>query len=133
MVVLPVFLLSKSVENLTYGSSIYVTVRDIASLASSQFPTAHKHALVTPILKKPSLDPAQLNNYRPISNLSFLSKLLERSVASQISSYFSTNDLFPPLQSAYRPRHSTETALLKITNDALTAADQGMVNSVECC
>lgn len=101
-----------------------------ASLASSQFPTAHKHALVTPILKKPSLDPAQLNNYRPISNLSFLSKLLERSVASQISSYFSTNDLFPPLQSAYRPRHSTETALLKITNDALTAADRGMVTVV---
>jgi len=63
-----------------------------ASLASSQFPTTHKHALVTPILKKPSLDPAQLNNYRPISNLSFVSKLLERSVASQISSYFSTKN-----------------------------------------
>jgi len=66
-----------------------------ASLASSQFPTAHQHAVVTHILKKPSLDPAQLSNYRPLSNLSFVSKLLERLVVSQISSYFSTNDLFP--------------------------------------
>ena len=101
-----------------------------ASLVSSQFPTAHKHALVTLIQKKPSLDPAQLSNYRPMSNLSFVSKLLERSVASQILSYFSTNDLFPPLQSAYKPRHSTETPLLKITNDALIAADQGIVTVV---
>ena len=101
-----------------------------ASLVSCQFPTAHKHALVTPILKKPSMDPAQLSNYRPISNLSFVWKLLERSVASQMSTYFSYNDLFPPLQSAYRPRHSTETALLKIVNDALLAADQGMVTIV---
>jgi len=83
-----------------------------ASLVSSQFPTAHKHALVTPILKKPSLDPAQFSHYRPTSNLSFVSKLLKRSFASQISSYFGTNDLFPSLQSVYRPRHSTETALL---------------------
>jgi len=59
-----------------------------------------------------------------------VSKLLERSVASQISTYFSTNDLFPPLRSAYIPRHSTETALLKITNDVLMAADQGMVTVV---
>ena len=51
-------------------------------------------------------------------------------VASQISSYFNTNDLFPPLQSAYRPRHSIETALLKITDYALIAADQGMVTLV---
>ena len=101
-----------------------------ASLVSSQFPTAHKHALITTILKKPSLDPAQLSHYRPISNLSFVSKLLERLVASQISSYFNTNDLFSPLQSAYRPRHSTEKALLKVINDASIAADQGIVTVV---
>ena len=101
-----------------------------ASLALSKFPTEHKHAVVTPMLKKPSLDPAQLSNYRPISNLTFVSKLLERSVTSQISSYFSTYDMFPSLQSTCRPRHSTETALLKITNDVLVAADQGMVTVV---
>jgi len=74
--------------------------------------------------------PRLLSNYRPISNLSFVSKLIERSVASQISTYFSTNDLFPPLQSAYRPRHPTETTNYKITNDVLMAADQGMVTVV---
>ena len=57
-------------------------------------------------------------------------KLLEWSVANQISTYFSCNDLFPPLQSAYRPKHSTETALLKIVNKALLVADQGMVTIV---
>ena len=76
------------------------------------------------------MDPAQLSNYRPISNLSFVSKLLERTVASQTSAYLSDNKLFPPLQSAYRPRHSTEAALLKIVNDALLAADRGMVTII---
>jgi len=73
-----------------------------ASLSTSRFPAAHKHALVTPVLKKTSMDPAQLTNYRPISNFSFVSKLLERTVASQTSAYLNNNKLFPPLQSAYR-------------------------------
>ena len=71
-----------------------------ASLSTSRFPATHKHALVTPVLKKTSMDPAQLTNYRPISNLSFVSKLLERTVASQTSAYLNDNKLFPPLQSA---------------------------------
>ena len=57
------------------------------------------------------------------------SKLLERVIASQVSVYFNQNNLLPPLQSAYRPWHSV-TALIKIINDALLAADQGMVTLV---
>ena len=95
-----------------------------ASLASARFP-------VSPILKKPSVDPTQLTSYyTPISNLSFTSKLLERTISSQVAAFFNQNKLFPPLQSAYRPRHSTETALIKIMNDALLAADPGMVTLV---
>jgi len=73
------------------------------------------------------MDPAQLANYRSVSNLSFLSKLLERSVSAQTTKYFNDCDMLPPLQSAYRPRHLTEITLIKISNDAVLTADQGIV------
>jgi len=64
----------------------------ISSLRTSQFPASHKHAGVKPILKKSSLDPAQLANYRPVSNLSFVSKLLEHCMVAQITKYLNDND-----------------------------------------
>ena len=51
------------------------------SLISGTVPLIFKHSLITPIIKKPSLDPSSFNNYRPISNLSILSKTLERVVS----------------------------------------------------
>ena len=57
---------------------------------------------VYPGLKKPSLDPDDLSNYRPISNLSFVSKLLERAVHAQSLLYLNDNELLPSVQSAYR-------------------------------
>ena len=73
--------------------------------------------LVTPSNKKPGLDPTQLNNLRPVSNLDFISKLTERAVFDQIHSHMSRFVLYPTSQSAYRKGHSTETALLKVQND----------------
>ena len=64
-----------------------------------------------------------MKNYRPISNLSFLSKVTEKIVLSQLSTYLNANKLFPVSQSAYRPGNSTETALLKLMNDVLHALD----------
>ena len=74
------------------------------------FPDDIKLAVVTPLLKKPNLDPDVLNNYRPVSNLSFLSKIIERAVVKQLHAYLETESesLFVPVQSAYRPFHSID-------------------------
>jgi len=82
------------------------------------------------MLKKAGLDARQLKNYRPVSNLSFLSKLLERSVQVRLQVFLDNNDMLPASQSAYRRFHSTETAVLKVYNDLLLAADSGQVSAL---
>ena len=85
-----------------------------SSLASSTVPAAMKHAVVTPLLKKAGLDADNLASYRPISQLSFVSKLLEKHVAIQIRQQMEFNDLVDTFQSAYRSAHSCETAMVHI-------------------
>src|SRR6266536_2277446 len=93
------------------------------SLADGIFPDSFKHAVVSPLLKKPNLPHDSLSNYHPISNLSFISKLLERVVFSRLLTHISSFSTFSSFQSAYRRFHSTETALLRIHNDLLHAMD----------
>ena len=95
-----------------------------ASLIAGEVPNSMKKAIITPILKKKSLDPTEPSHYRPVANLSFASKVLERIVCSQLTRYLDENSLHHPYQSAYRPRHSVETALLKVHNDIATSIDQ---------
>ena len=94
-----------------------------ASMESGIFPTSLKTALVKPLLKKLSLDPEIFKNFRPVSNLSFLSKIIEKVVANRLIKHLRENGLQDLLQSAYKPGHSTESALLKVQNDILTALD----------
>ena len=61
----------------------------------------------------------------PVSNLSYISKLTEKAVANQLTDHMKSHNLFVPMQSAYRPLHSTETALLCVLNDILVSVDKG--------
>ena len=83
-----------------------------------------------PLLKKTSMDPEDLKNYRQVSNLSFMSKVFEKIVLSQILQHVNNNELLSDFQSVHRPYHSTETSLLKVTNGILSAMDEGKISVV---
>ena len=72
---------------------------------------------VTPLLKKPTLNKEDLKNYRPVSGLNLISKVIERVVPKQVKQHLAANELDNKFQSAYKTGHSTETTLLKIKND----------------
>ena len=82
-------------------------------------------ALLWPTLKKHGLDVEDMNSFRPVSNLSFLSKIVGRAMLDQPLPFLEENRIIPKNQSAYRQFHSTETALCKIHNDLVTNASSG--------
>ena len=98
------------------------------SLSSGSMPDSFKHAGVRPLLKKQNMPSNELKNYRPVSNLPFLSKILEKVVLSQLEVHFLKYNLLDSHQSAYREFHNTETALLKVHNDLLCAADKNDIS-----
>ena len=77
--------------------------------------------------EKPGLPKSDLANFRPISNLNTIGKILERLALSRFFPHVSKSPSFSPLQSAYRKFHSTETALLKLTNDIMETIDSGKI------
>ena len=95
-----------------------------ASLTKSVVPPDFKRAVIRPLLKKSTLDKEGLQNYRPVSNLPFASKLVEKVVARQMNDHVDGNTLRDKMQSAYRSGHSTETALLRIKNDIDAVLDR---------
>ncbi len=84
------------------------------SLHTGVFPSAFKQARITPLLKKPTLNPTLLGNYRPVSLLPFIAKTLARVVFNQVSAFLTQNNLLDSNQSGFRSGHSTETALLSV-------------------
>ena len=97
----------------------------LANLSFKQgvFPTAFKIAQVLPLLKKSGLGRSVPANYRPISNLNTISKIVERLVLARLMPHFLASGNFNPLQSAYRTGHSTETALLRILDSLYKSID----------
>jgi len=110
------------------GPQIFWSVRIILltnivnlSLTSGQFHPILKESVISPLLKKSTLDKDQLSNYRPISNLSLMSKIIERIVKSRLTDHLTSNKLLNPHQSAYCKHHSTETAFPYIHDHFINA------------
>jgi len=93
------------------------------SITTGEFLESWKRAVVCPLLKKPTLPP-ELNNLRPVSNLQFISKLVEKVVANQVLQHCNRHCPLPVFQSAYRQHYSTETALLKIHSEIMQSIDK---------
>ena len=97
------------------------------SLSTGIFPNEAHSAIIKPLLKKPGLDQNDLSNYRPVSNLTFLGKLIEKAACTQLVYHIESNNLFDSFQSAYRSSHSTESALIKVKNDIMFSLDSNNV------
>ena len=104
-----------------------------SSLLGGHFPKVWKEAFIDSRYKKAGIN--DFINLRPVSNLQYVSKLVERAVFDQVHAHLSEHDLYPLLQTAYRRGHSTETALLKIYNGILVAMNRQevvLLVSAEC-
>ena len=95
------------------------------SLSTGLMPDDLKIASLRPLLKKLNPGCEQFSNFPPVSNLKFLSNLVEKSVFVQLNNYLTVNGLHERFQSAYKAHHSRETALLTITKDTLLSLDMG--------
>ena len=104
-------------------TSIIDTIMHIINLCLST--SVLRSAVLLTLIKKPGLDPQVFKNYRPVSNLYFLSKLIENVISTRILKHIADNELIDKFQSAYRCGHSTETVLLRVYNDIVIMVGKG--------
>lgn len=104
---------------------VTVTTRMVnLSISSGVFPDSEKKAIVKPILKG-NLNPQCLSSFRPVSNLTFQSKVLESVILQQLNNHLDMVEAIPDGQSAYRCLYSTETALCTMVSDMRGLLDEG--------
>ena len=115
-----------------YIDDLIVPITAIINLSMREgvVPPDFKQALLTPLIKKKTLCRNEFKNYRPISNLSFLSKILEKIVAKRLNAHIEEHLLSNHVQSAFKRFHSTETALLNIHNGIICNMDNGKVTAL---
>ena len=101
------------------------------SLTTGQYLDDWKTAVVRPLIKGPNLD-TEYKNYHPISNLSFMAKLIEKAAQTQLMTYFTEHNLLPAHQNAYRKNFSIENAILNICDNIWTNMENSKLTAVIC-
>ncbi|KAF7246131.1 Transmembrane protein 68 [Varanus komodoensis] len=117
----PSWLLKKAKD----GNGTWILEVVNASLRDGRVPAPLKEVVVRPFLKKASLDPEVATNYRPVANIPFLGKVLERVVAGQLQALLDETDYLDPFQSGFRPEYSSESALVALYDDLCRERDRG--------
>ena len=108
---------------LTNSQDYFIALINL-TLQTGCFPNQFKQGVVRPLIKKSNLDPELLSSYRPVKNLRFMTKVVERFVFEQIICIWTLINLRSKYQSAFRCSHSMETALLKVFNEILCYLDE---------
>src|SRR6218665_1946721 len=122
---LPPFLIQELIDILLP----FLTLLCNTCLREGVLPSSQKRSIITPIIKQPGLDPSAPFSYRPIANVTFLSKIIDKLVASQMLTYLYSNNLLPSCQSGFRKGHSTESLLLHLLSDIYGAMDKTPANT----
>jgi len=107
--------------------SIAISQLTNLSFQEGHFPSIYKTAQILPLIKKSNLDPSNPSNFRPISNLSTISKIIERVTLSRLQPHITSNPNYTAYQSAYRHNYSTETALLHVLDNVFHSCDSKKV------
>lgn len=112
------------------GPAIAYSITQILNISinSGVFPDCWKIAKVIPLFK--SGDREDPDNYRPISILPVLSKILERHIHDHLYNYLCENNLLYPLQSGFRKHHGTDTALIRVIDNLLFNLDNDQVSGL---
>jgi len=119
----PTFILQELVDTLLP----FLTVLCNRSLCEGDLPASQKRSILVPVIKAEGLDVNEPANFRPIANVSFLSKIIEKIVAAQLTHYLDKNGLLPTYQSGFLKGHSTETLLVRLLSDIYGAIDKSQV------